>query len=373
MALGKVSVNNLNLGQGAVTEIERYFLFIGPAAANVGELIPLNTQSDLDAALGVADSDLKRQVTAARLNGGDRWACLAAPIDAVAGSWQDALEYSQQQGFSVEAVVITSPVTSGAELSDMHDAAVMLNNTYGRRVFVMAATAGCDPDLQTWNQYLIEQRAIVKDLAAPRVLVVPQLHGNDLGVLAGRLANAAVSIADSPMRVATGAVLGLGETPVDVDGIPLPSAIRAELDSARFSVSQTYPDYPGVFWGDGNMLDAPGSDFQVVEYLRLADKAARRVRILLIQRVADRRLNSTPNSMAAATSALMAPLRAMSRSVQFAGQVFPGEIEPPKDGDIVLVWQSKTKVEAYLKLKPYNCPKDLTANIALDLSNDDSE
>jgi len=37
------------------------------------------------------------------------------------------------------------------------------------------------------------------------------------------------------------------------------------------------------------------------------------------------------------------------------------------------VWHSKTKVEAYLKLKPYNCPKDLTANIALDLSNDDSE
>lgn len=37
MALGKVSVNNLNLGQGAVTEIERYFLFIGPAAKNVGK------------------------------------------------------------------------------------------------------------------------------------------------------------------------------------------------------------------------------------------------------------------------------------------------------------------------------------------------
>lgn len=370
MALGKVSVNNLNLGQGAVTEIERFFLFIGPAAANVGELVPLNTQSDLDASLGVADSDLKTQITAARLNGGDRWACLAAPIDAAGGGWEAALEFAQQQGYSVEGVVITTPVTTGGELADMHDAAVMLNNTYGRRAFVMAATAGIDSALQSWNQYLGEQRAIIKDLAAPRVLVVPQLHGNDLGVLAGRLANAAVSIADSPMRVASGAVLGLGDTPVDMDGIPLPSAIRAELDAARFSVSQTYPDYPGVFWGDGNMLDAPGSDFQVIEHLRLADKAARRVRILLIQRVADRRLNNTPNAMAAATSALMAPLRAMAKSVAFAGQVFPGEIEPPKDGDIVLVWQSKTKVEAYLKLKPYNCPKDLTANIALDLSND---
>ncbi|MGY1893556.1 DUF2586 family protein, partial [Pseudomonas sp. SDT291_1_S447] len=34
MALGQVTVDNLNLGQGAVTEVERYFLFIGPAAKN---------------------------------------------------------------------------------------------------------------------------------------------------------------------------------------------------------------------------------------------------------------------------------------------------------------------------------------------------
>ena len=371
MALGKVSVNNLNLGQGAVTEIERYFLFIGPGAKSVGELIPLNTDSDLDSMLGIPASDLKTQIMAAKLNGGDRWACLAAPI-AVEGDWTKALEKAMQQGFSVEAVVITKPVKAAADLSAMHEAAIALNNVYGRRAFVMAASMGITA-LQTWEQYLTEQRAITVGLAAPRVLVVPQLHGNDLGVLAGRLANAAVSIADTPMRVASGALLGLGVVPVDKDTVQLPSAIRAELDKARFSVSQTYPDYPGVFWGDGNMLDAPDSDFQVVEYLRLADKAARQVRPLLIRRVGDRRLNNTPNSMAAAISAFMKPLRQMAKSVTFAGLVFPGEIEAPKDGDIVLVWLSKTKVEMYIKIRPLNCPKDLTANIALDLSTDDSE
>lgn len=30
MALGQVTVDNLNLGQGAVTEIERYFLLLVP-------------------------------------------------------------------------------------------------------------------------------------------------------------------------------------------------------------------------------------------------------------------------------------------------------------------------------------------------------
>lgn len=371
MALGKVSVNNLNLGQGAVTAVERYFLFIGVGAKSIGSLIPLNTDSDLDVQLGVPASDLKTQITAARLNGGDRWACLAAPV-AADDDWYDALEKAQQLGHSVEAVVITTPVTAADALSDMHEAAIELSNIYGRRVFVMAATSGIKPT-QTWAEYLAEQQAITLGLAAPRVLVVPQLHGNDLGVLAGRLANAAVSIADSPMRVATGALLGLGAVPTDVESIPLQSAIRSALDAARFSVSQTYPDYPGVFWGDGNMLDAPGSDFQVIEYLRTVDKAARQIRPLLIRRVADRLLNNSPNSMAVAVNALMAPLRAMAKSTTFGGQVFPGDIEQPKDGDIVLTWMSKTAVVAYLKLRPLNCPKDLTANIALDLSVDASE
>lgn len=371
MALGKVSVNNLNLGQGAVAEIERYFLFIGQGAKNVGQLLSLNTDSDLDVMLGVPDSDLKSQVKAARQNGGDRWACVAAPL-AADGDWTNALEKAQQQGFSVEAVVITKPVTTGTELSAMHDAAVTINNTYGRRVFVMAATAGITVQ-QSWSEYLAERQAMVLNLAAPRVLVVPQLHGNDLGVLAGRLANVAVSIADSPMRVASGAVMGLGETPKDKEGIPLPTAILSDLDKARYSVPQTYPDYPGVYWGDGNMLDAPASDYLVIEYLRLADKAARQVRPLLIRRVADRRLNNSPASMAKAVSALMKPLRTMAKSTTFAGEVFPGEIEAPKDGDIVLVWKSKTNVEVFIKIKPLNCPKDLTANIALDLSTDDSE
>ncbi|MCM2377848.1 DUF2586 domain-containing protein [Pseudomonas marginalis] len=371
MAQGQVSVNNLNLGQGPVTAIERHFLFIGPATKNVGKLLALNTQSDLDTELGVVTSDLKTQITAARNNGGDRWACAAVPL-AADGDWKDALDQAQSAGVSVEAVVITKPVSAGADIEAMHTAAVSLISRYGRRVFVLAASAGITP-AQDWSAYRDEQRTITRDVAAPRVVIVPQLHGNDLGVLAGRLANASVSIADSPMRVATGALIGLGATPVDKEGVSLTTATLAELDKMRFSVPQNYPDYPGVFWGDANLLDAPGSDFAEVENLRIVDKAARRVRILLIQMVADRKVNSTPNSMAYTRLRLMRPLREMSRSVNFAGQQFPGDIQPPRDGDIALVWKNRTTIEAYLRIRPYNCPKDLTANIALDLSLDDEE
>lgn len=413
MALGKVSVHNLNLGQGPVTEIERYFLFIGPAPANVGELVALNTQSDLDVELGVDASDLKTQIAAAQLNGGDRWACMAAPI-APDGDWAEALDQAQQAGISVEGVIITTPVTTGAELTAMQDKATEITSVYGRRVFFMAASRGIDisdppPPLKTaaaskdpdtavkgartspktvqttegetpvthipedWSTYLTAQRAITAGVAAQRVMVVPQLHGNDQGVLAGRLANAIVSVADSPMRVASGPLQGLGPVPVDAAGVPLPGSVRSELDKARFSVSQTYPDYPGVFWADGNTLDAPGSDFQVIEYLRIVDKASRRIQVLLIQRVADRRLNNTPNSMATATQAFMTPLREMARSVTVNGQVQPGDIESPNDGDVTIFWKSKTAVEIYFTVTPYNCPKDLTAYIALDLSNGEKE
>lgn len=106
--------------------------------------------------MGVPASDLKTQITAARLNGGQRWACVAAPIGAD-GNWSDALEKAQHSGYSVEAVVITKPVATAAELSAMHDAAIALNNTYGRRLFIMAAVAGITVQ-QTWAQYVSEQR-----------------------------------------------------------------------------------------------------------------------------------------------------------------------------------------------------------------------
>lgn len=371
MALGKVSVNNLNLGQGTSTEVERLFLFIGPGAKNIGQIIALNTESDLDAQLGIPASDLKAQIIAARANGGDRWSALVAPI-AADGDWSAALTYAQQHGYDVEAAVITRPVANAAELAAMNVAANGVQSTYGRRLFVLAATAGIAA-AQTWAEYQTEQRDLVADLVADRVVVVPQLHGNDLGVLAGRLANAAVSIADTPMRVATGALEGLGATPIDKDGIPLQSATRAALDAARLSVSQTYPGYPGVYWADANLLAAPGADVQVIEYLRVLDKAARRVRVLLIQRVGDRRLNSSANSMEVNRTALMAPLRQMAKSTTVGANVFPGEIEAPGKDAIVLSWTSKTAVVAYLTLRPLNCPKDITANLALDLSTNTAE
>lgn len=369
MAQGRVTVNNLNLGQGSFPEIERKALFIGPGTVNVGSILSVNTQTDLVAATG-ADTDgqgITAQLLAAKANGGENWEAYAAPVGAGDG-WEDALDLAMLT-VSPELVVISIPAATTAELTALQTKAEQIRTAMGRRVIMLVATAGIDAETQTWSAYTTAQAAITSGVSAYRVACVPLLHGNDLGALAGRLCNRAVSIADSPMRVATGPVLGLGETPVDSAGVDLPSAVLTTLDANRLSCIQRYVDYPGTFWGDCNLLDEPAGDYQVIENLRVVDKAARAVRVLAIRRVANRSLNSTAVSISANKTYFMRPLREMSHSTVFAGEHFPGEIRPPADDSITIVWPSLNAVEVYIKVRPYNSPKDITANLILDLSN----
>ena len=124
-----------------------------------------------------------------------------------------------------------------------------------------------------------------------------------------------------------------------------------------------------MYWSDGQLLDAVGGDFTVIENLRVIDKAARMVRIMLIGLVGDRRFNSTANGKFWALRKLTRPLRIMSKAVEFNGMTFPAEIQPPHQEDIAISWVTRDKVEIYMVVRPYTIPKNLTANIMLDLSN----
>ena len=368
MAQGKVTVNNLNLGQGNFPEIERKALFIGVAPSNVGSVLPVNTQSDLNALLGAAASPLKTNVAAARANGGENWQGFVAPI-ASNDDWREALDLALQT-VSPELVAVCTPIATSNDLTAANTKAEAVRTQFARRVIVLIATPGIDDDTQTWAQYLAAQAALTNGVSAYRVCAVPQLHGNDLGVLVGRLCNRAASIADSPMRVNTGPVMALGDTPVDNTGASLPDSILEALDAARLSCIQHYTDYPGTYWGDANLLDEPGGDYQVIENLRVIDKAARAVRVLAIKRIGDRTMNNSSVSTASSKTYFMRPLREMSKSTVFNGVQFPGEIRPPADDSITIVWPELNAVEVYIKVQPWNSPKEITANLMLDLSND---
>jgi len=370
-----VTINQLNQLQGETADIERTVLFVGKGKKNTGKVLPVNTQTDFDVLLGADDSELKSQVIAAMNNGGQNWSAYVWLLseDAEPLAWVEAVEKSQLAA-SVEGAVVCIDVTDKAQIN----AAATLRNTllakYGRWVWFILAVAEPEGE-ETWADYVTRLAALQNGIAASAVQLVPRLWGNEPGVLAGRLCSRAVTIADSPARVKSGALLDMGrdDLPVDGAGEPLDLATLQALEKLRYSVPMWYPDYDGFYWADGRTLDVEGGDYQVIEYLRIADKVARRVRLLAIARIADRSMNTTPGSIAATQQNFAKPLREMSQSVQINGIRFPGEVKTPLDGDVTVSWKTASKVEIYIVMRPVESPKEITVGLVLDTSINKSE
>ncbi|MFQ2347562.1 DUF2586 domain-containing protein [Aeromonas dhakensis] len=369
-----VQINNLNQMQGPVTEVERHLLFIGSAASNTGKLLSLNTQSDFDTLLGEGESELKTNLLASRDNAGQNWTAAAyvLPED---GDWLAAVRAAQQTQ-SFEGVVVLGQEWDQAGINAAHALNQELIAKWGRWQFMLLAVPGivsAGEGGQDWSEYEVTLAALQDGIAASSVSLVPQLWPNLAGVYAGRLCNRAVSIADSPCRVKTGALVGLGNKPVDKAGITLPLATLQTLEQNRYSVPMWYPDYDGTYWADGRTLDAEGGDYQVIENLRVAYKTARRMRLRAIARIGDRSFNSTPGSTAAAIMYFGKDLREMAKATTINGQPFPGDIASPKDGDISIQWIAKNLVSVYVVVRTVDCPKGITVNIMLDLSLNNGE
>ncbi|WP_282748643.1 DUF2586 domain-containing protein [Hafnia paralvei] len=370
MSWPQVTVNQVNQLQGETKEIERTVLYIGMGKTNAGKTVAVNTQSDFDALLGEADSPLKSNVKAAMLNAGQNWAGYVHVLaqDSEPEAWEGAVRAAQAVA-SVEGVVLVDDVSDKAPINAASSLRSELIAKYGRWVWFALAVQAPHAE-ESWAEYLERLSALQQGIAASAVQLVPRLWGNEPGVLVGRLCNRAVTIADSPARVATGALLELGcdTLPVDGTGAAVDLATLQALEKQRYSVPMWYPDYDGMYWSDGRTLDAEGGDYQVIEYLRTVDKAARRIRLQAIAKIADRSLNSTPSSIAAHQAYFAKTLRAMAISVQINGVTFPGEVKSPQDGDVTIVWKSATAVEVYMVVRPYECPKSITVSLLLDTS-----
>lgn len=363
--------NDLTVGtirEHLMVECLDLFTGVADAAPEADKVHAINMSTDLDALLGSGVTNLKTQIEAARSNGGQNWFAYVLPLTAN-DNLLDMVDKAVGQ-VSVESVVNCDPVATKAELENMQSTAMELIGKYQRRVFFQSAFRGPSAE-EIWSDYTALAKAVTENVSADRVLTVPLLYPDFLGAMAGRLANKSVSVADSPMRVATGTLLGnYAERPTDSAGRELDKSVLLDLhNNGRFSVPTWYEDYDGTYTSDGFTLAPETSDYRVIENLRVADKAARRIYLLAVARIGNRLLNSTPQSIAVNSTYFMKPLREMAHGVEINGIPFPGEIEPPKAGDIVISWPTKYAVEIYFTLRPLNCPKDITANITLDLNN----
>lgn len=363
-----VDVNQVNQLQGEVTEVERCVLFIGKGKTGVGKTQAVNSQTDFDSLLGSAKTPLKNMLKAAQANAGQNWWAFVHVLadDAASEAWADAA-LAAQLVCSVEGVVLCDAVSDKATINQAATLRASLIAKYGRWVWFLLAVEGFF-DKESQADYLARLSTLQNGIAEKAVQLVPCLWGNEPGVLAGRLCSRAVTVADSPARVKTGALLNLGsdDMPVDGAGEAVTVATLQALEAQRFSVPMWYPDYDGLYWSDGRTLDVEGGDYQSIETLRIADKVARRVRLLAIGKIGDRSLNSTPGSIAAHQSLFAAPLREMSKAVQINGVTFPGEVKPPKDGDVKIVWKTRKHVEIYIVLRPFEVPLQISISLLLD-------
>lgn len=370
MTWPSVDVNQVNQLQGETSEVERVVLFTGTAKTNTGKTLAVTAQTDFDALLGAADSPLKRDLKAAQANAGQNWWAFVHPLaeDGGADAWVNAV-LAAQVSCSVEGVVLSDDVTEKAVINQAATLRSTLIAKYGRWVWFALAVQGMQPD-EGQADYLKRLSELQAGIAEKAVQLVPRLWGNEPGVLAGRLCNRAVTVADSPARTKTGALLSLGsdEMPLDGTGAWLELATLRALEAQRYSVPMWYPDYDGIYWADGRTLDVEGGDYQSIETLRIADKAARRVRLLAIGKIADRSLNSTPGSIAAHQSLFAKPLREMSKAAEINGVTFPGEVKPPQDGDVSIVWKTKKQVEIYIVVRTYEVPLQISISLVLDQS-----
>ena len=362
MALGKVTVTTGAQGPGAFPAIEGVGLFLGEASAGLGATAPLGPGSDLATLFGVGN--LVDTLEIARANAGPRWQCFAHGHTG-AQSWSDVID-AALVACDPEFIVVCRPVSSGTELSDLQTQAETLL-AQARRVFIVAAFRGIDNTPTTgdasWAAYFTACQTITTGIAASRVLVTPLVWGGEQGALAGRLARfASEKISRSPMRVRSGAIASAGSKPVAANNADeaLSLATLEALDGERFTVFQWYEGREGVYLADGNTLEATGGDFPVIEWLRVTDKAARRVRLVAIAAIADDEVDNTPAGNAAFATRLTAPLR------QMAGLK---ELRPLAKDAITVSWSGLNTVAIHMKVRPPSAPKDIQVSITLDTSN----
>ncbi|ATI86323.1 DUF2586 family protein [Salmonella enterica] len=372
MTFPQVTINQLNTRSGGKREIARTLLMVGEHTKAITPT-PVTAQTDLDALLGTKSTPLRSNVQAFLDNAGQNamiWLATVQPPQPAGQTqmWTDVVTDAQAT-VSAEGVIVVRPDATADDINKAQQLREELTNKYQRWTWFILAVRGCGTG-EKWAEYVTAMTALQKDIAAYSVQLAPMLFGNEPGVLAGRLCNPSVTIADSPARVATGALVNIGRSdkPQDSDKRELDLATIKALNRARFSVPTWYPDYEGYYWADGVTLDVDGGDYQAIEYLRVADEMARQVRLLAIPKIANRSLNSTPTSVATHQQLFAKPMRDGAKSLKINGTVFPGLCMSPRDGDVQITWPEKDKVQIAIVVRPYNCPKEITISIMLDES-----
>ncbi|EEI2939605.1 DUF2586 family protein, partial [Salmonella enterica] len=142
-----VNVSQKNRYNGTTNDVERVILFVGYGDTNIGKTQSLNTDSDLDKALGDKDSLLKSIVAAAANNAGQNWFAyvhvLGQPDTEAEGykpddDWMNAVKQAQSVA-SVEGILLAFDTTDKATINRATEMRVTLQASFGRFIWFALA------------------------------------------------------------------------------------------------------------------------------------------------------------------------------------------------------------------------------------------
>ena len=192
---------------------------MGTATANKDLAQAIGKTTDLVTLFGAGT--LATQLSQAQENAGADFFCYAVGVTLEADRTA-AITNFFSSGKKASLIFVTDFVADQAALIALQAQADFLKSE-DHSVVMVATSAGIAPLTQTWAQYITTQEAFTTGLVANRVMLTPELMPNTLGALAGRLLNTKNSIADTPMKTATGPFSGWTPTdiPVDSDSLSL--------------------------------------------------------------------------------------------------------------------------------------------------------
>jgi hypothetical protein len=393
--LGEVNIIAKDMRQAFSDAVEGLALFVGPYDPGSEMGLFQNraiTESDLayDGEIATAlgdESTFFKILKAASQNAGSTWRALITTYDPVDGSANADQAVNALAGclphcypeFVVfaESFDLATNIEEGDTTQDV--TTLDFANTIfqselsvaGKTTWAMAPIKTLpfqETDFQTFGDKINPIRSNV-----PNIALITDAVPEFIGAMAGRLVNPLATLADSPMRVATGPIQGLPTellVPGTVPQLVPEMSVFGYLHSQGLAVPQIYEDFEGVYSSDLLFQTTTDSDYHVVENRRVRDKAIRLVRRQALKRIADRRLNNTPNSIAVNKNHFIKPLRAMATARTINGIQYPGDIQPPGDDAVQIVWESNVKVQIILSIKPYNSAKSIDVVVALDLTGD---
>lgn len=358
----KATINAYNRRKGQNRAIERTVLFVG----DINTFQSVSAETDFAQLNTPRNNLLKQALITFNQNCSADWLGYAQQGGANVNTAINAVKTAAERA-SFEFVLFSSEYSATrAFLTQLQSLYTELLNTYQRRVFFIVPYP--IDNSKSWSEWETAATALTQGIAADHVMVVPQFFGQDAAALAGRLANSAVTVADSPARVRTGALQGLGaDKPLDKNRAPLALSTVQHFERQRFTSVMWYPDYEGLYFTDGNTLDVEGGDFQVIENVRIVDKACRRIRLLALAKIADRSFNNSSASIEVHKTYFTSVIREMAKSAQIGSEIFPGECYEPNDESIEIQWLNKNQVNIYIQIQPLESPKIINAAVMLDL------